>query len=474
MTAAAREIGEDMEFTLAEVAEAIGARLPAEIDSSLAVRAVATDSRTLVAGSLFFALRGERYDGHGFVAEALDRGALAAVVEMPVVHGDGRRLLRVGDALRALGDLAAWGRRRSAMRVVAVTGSNGKTTTKDMIGAICRAAFPPPQKVLQTDGNLNNLIGLPLTLLRADGDEVVGVLEMGMNRPGEIARMTEIAQPDVAVVTNVGRAHLEGLGSLAGVAEAKGEVFAGLPNDAVIAVNLDDEWVRRISAKFSGRRVTFGDDADVRAEDVCELGIDGFRFSLVVDGRRASVRLPMVGRHNVANALAAAAVAHALAIPMEAMVAGLEKPGAAAMRMQVVRLGNGVTVINDAYNANPTSMAAALEAIQLLRGRPVVVMGEMRELGTEERRAHREIGARAASVGVHELIAVGALAEEVAAGAIEAGMAATRVHTCVANGDAAEIVRSVWRPGDVVLVKGSRGAHMEEVVQLLEATGRAC
>lgn len=471
MQAATQRPNVAMKFTIGDVVDAIGAHASARCDRSTPIEHVVIDSRQVVPGCLFVALRGERHDAHGFVADALRAGAVAAVVSMPVVGADAERLLRVADTLRALGDLAAWARGRWALRVVAVTGSNGKTTTKEMIGAICRAAYPPPQKVLQTEGNLNNLIGLPLTLLRADGDEVVGVLEMGMNRPGEIARMREIARPDVAVVTNVGRAHLEGLGSLAGVAAAKGEVFAGLPNDAVIAVNLEDEWVRRIAEPFPGRRVTFGRGGEVRAEDVVDLGVDGIRFTLVVADERATVRLPFIGRHNLANALAAAAVARALGLGLDATVAGLEQAPAAAMRMQVLRLGNGVTVINDAYNANPTSTEAALEAIQQLRGRSVVVLGEMRELGSEERHAHREIGARAAALGATELVVVGAWAEEMALGAAAEGMPRERIHVCADHVEAAVAVIGRWQAGDVILVKGSRGAAMERVVQLLEDAG---
>jgi len=462
-----------MRLTVADIVAATGASLPAGCTPLAAFSGVGTDSRTLDPGELFVALRGEHFDGHEFVAAALAGGAEAALVDCVVPGVDGSRLLVVGDTLRALGDLAALMRRRSSMRVVAVTGSNGKTTTKEMIAAICEHACAPRHKVLKTQGNLNNLIGLPLTLLRADGDEAVGVLELGMNQPGEIARLTEIARPDFAVVTNVGHAHLERLGSLAGVAEEKGELYAGLPNDAVIAVNQDDEWVVRIAARFRGRRVTFGRDGDVQAAAVRNFGVDGMGFDLVIDDERRPVRLPFVGVHNVANALAAAALAHAMGIGLDAIVAGLSRRSAAQMRMQVIRLANGVTVINDAYNANPESTEAALRAVQLLPGRSVAVLGDMWELGSGGRRAHREIGARVASLGFDELFVVGALADEIEAGALEVGMPAAHVHVLASNAAAAEAVRAAWRGGDVVLVKGSRGMRMEEIVCALEDAGRS-
>lgn len=461
-----------MRLTAADVIAATGA-VPGPGHAALAgFTAVATDSRAAVDGALFVALRGERFDAHDFVPQALQAGAVAALVERPLPTVERDRLLVVDDTLRALGALAAWARRRCPMRVVAITGSNGKTTTKEMVAAICTEAYAPHGKVLKTEGNLNNLIGLPLTLLRADGDEVVGVLEMGMNQPGEIARMAEIARPDVAVVTNVGRAHLEGLGSLAGVAAAKGELYAGLPNESVIAVNLDDEWVRRIAAPFPGRRVTFGSGGDVQAAAVRDRGVDGIDFDLVVAGERVPVHLAHVGVHNVANALAAAAVAHALGVAPGAIAAGLARPPAAAMRMQVHELANGVTVINDAYNANPESTVAALRAVRLLQRRCVAVLGDMRELGEGSGGAHREVGACAAALGFDELVAVGEHGADVRDGALAAGMDAARIHVCASPAAAAQAVRAGWRAGDVVLVKGSRGMRMEEAVRALEDAGR--
>jgi UDP-N-acetylmuramoyl-tripeptide--D-alanyl-D-alanine ligase len=463
-----------MTWTFDDVLTATGGTPPRGAGSSLRFDTIATDSRQIQSGALFFALRGARHDGHAFVAAALRQGAVGAVVEQVPPDVPAHQLIRVPDTLRALGDLAAWTRVQSPLRVVAVTGSNGKTTTKEMIAAICAAAkFPPPRsRVLKTEGNLNNLIGLPLTLLRLHGDEAVAVVEMGMNQPGEIARLTAIARPDYAVVTNVGPAHLEGVGgTLAGVAAAKGELFAGLSPDATIAVNADDEWVRRIAAPFPGRQITFGQYGDVCARSVVDFHTDGVAFDLVIGGHSAKVRLRLVGVHNVSNALAAAAIGHAMGLDVDCIARGLEGAAVPAMRMQMARLANGVTLINDAYNANPSSVEAALVALRRCPGRSVVVLGDMWELGDEARRAHHTVGERAAALGVHQLVVLGAFAGAMADGARAAGLDADAVQVCGSHAEAAAAVVARWQPGDTVLVKGSRGMHMEEVARLLEGAG---
>jgi UDP-N-acetylmuramoyl-tripeptide--D-alanyl-D-alanine ligase len=466
-----------MSWTGRDVSEATGA------DGTLALgrvfNAVCTDSRRIEPGCLFIALRGPRHDAHDFAAGAIERGAGAVLVERIPAGVDATRVLRVADTLRALGDLAAWTRRRWGGTVVALTGSNGKTTTKEMLASICAGAYGGA--VCKTQGNLNNLIGLPLTILGLGGDERAAVLEMGMNAPGEIARMTEIAAPDVGVITNVGPAHLEGLGSIEGVAKAKGELFAGMQRDATIAVNMDDPWVARLAADFPGRRIEFGEGREVTARDALDRGWDEIAFRLEVGGRAAAVRLAMAGLHNVQNALAAAAAAHALGLDLDVIVAGLEAAVAPAMRMEVVRLANGVTVVNDAYNANPASTLAALRAVAHMPGRAIAVLGEMRELGAASAALHRDIGRAAAEIGFAVLLAVGSEAEHTAAGARAAG-GMMEIHVCPDAATAAETVAVLWRPGDAILVKGSRGpdteegvrrygARMVEVVRRLEEKG---
>jgi UDP-N-acetylmuramoyl-tripeptide--D-alanyl-D-alanine ligase len=335
--------------------------------------------------------------------------------------------------------------------------------------------------ILKTHANENNLVGLPLTLLRLDGSESAAVLEMGMNAPGEIARMTEIADPDVGVITNVGPAHLEGLGSIAGVAAAKGELFAGLRADAAIAVNMDDPWVVRAADHFRGRRVEFGCGRHVDASDVTPHGFDDIAFTLRVGTERAAVTLPMPGRHNVQNALAAAAAAAALGVDIATIAAGLAVAEAPKMRLQVLRLGNGVTVVNDAYNANPASTEAALDTVAGTAGRPIAVLGEMRELGAASDALHRRVGAHAAQAGIRWLLAVGPGAEAIADGARAAG-GDIEVSVCESAAAAAALLIERWRPGDVIVVKGSRGAddedgvrrygaRMAEVAARLEAAG---
>lgn len=440
---------------------------------TLIFESISTSSKEIAPGALFVALRGERHDGHSFVGEALQRGASGAIVEYVPAGVSPQHLVLVSDTLHALGDLAAWTRAQQPMKVVAVTGSVGKTTTKEMIAAVCEAAEPAGActRVLRTEGNFNNLIGLPLTLLRARGDEAVAVLEMGMNRPGEIARLTEIARPDYAVITNVGPVHIERLGSIAGVAAAKGELFAGLSPSAVIAVNADDEWIGRLAMPFAGRKVFFGQGGEVQARRVADFGSDGVAFDLVVNDRVVKTRLPLVGLHNVSNALAAAAIGHAMGIDIDVIARGLGRTMAVASRMQIIRLRNGVTLIDDAYNANPSSVEAALMALRRFSGRPVVVLGEMWELGDEARRAHHTVGERAAALGVQELFLLGARAAEMAAGARCGGMPAEAIHVCGSHAQVAEAVVARWQPGDTVLVKGSHGMRMEEVVRLLEGVG---
>ena len=460
-----------MHWTLPDLLTATGGVIAPQARGELYFDCVTTDSRVVKSGALFVALQGARHDAHDFVLEALQSGAAAAVVQRAVAGAPAERLVRVADTLKALGDLAAWTRAQCSLPVIAITGSNGKTTTKEMIAAICAAAGSA-EGVLKSEGNFNNLIGLPLTLLRLRGDERVVVLEMGMNHPGEIARLTEIARPNYAVITNIGSAHLQGVGgTLAGVAAAKGELFASLGRDAVIAVNRDDTWVRRIAARFPGRTVTFGRDGDVRARNVSEQSGDGVAFDLQIGADSVPVRLPLIGQHNVMNALAAASIGWAIGYSLAVIAQGLEHTVAPAMRMMIARLANGVTVINDTYNANPSSVEAALVALRRFSGRPVVVLGEMWELGDESRRAHFGVGERAASLGVQQLFLLGEQADAMAAGARAGGMRADTIHVCGSHAAAAAAVVAQWQPGDTVLVKGSRGMKMEEVVRLLEGAG---
>jgi UDP-N-acetylmuramoyl-tripeptide--D-alanyl-D-alanine ligase len=459
-------------FTAAEAAAAAGGTV-ALGPAGTPIAAVAVDSRAVVPGGMFVALPGERVDGHEFIIQALSRGARAAMVRAdrlgPVraalagaPGGPTPALIVVPDTGRALGELAAWHRRRFDPDVVAVTGSAGKTTTKDMLAAIAARRFV----VLKTRGNYNTDIGLPLTLLDLDQRHQVAVIEMGMRGRGEIARLAEIARPRAAVITNIGLAHVERLGSLEGIARAKGEVLDALPSDGFAVLNGDDEWCRRLGAGWGGRAAYFGfgPGCAVTGRDLTVAGT-GQRFTLAAAGGEVRVELPLPGRHNVANALAAAAAALELGVSLADVAGGLAEFAPAGMRMAVRRAG-GVTIIDDTYNANPASVVAAVATLRELAGggRAVAVLGEMRELGDFTAAAYREAAEAARGCGVALLVAVGGAAAEIAAAAREAGMPPAAVRECGDHAGAAALLAREVRAGDTVLVKGSRLARMEDVV----------
>jgi UDP-N-acetylmuramoyl-tripeptide--D-alanyl-D-alanine ligase len=457
-------------FDLDEVLSATRGEL-AHLGARLRFSGVTTDSRTVRPGELFVAIRGATHDGHRFLAEAAGRGAGAVLVER--VAADQRLdcgVVVVRETLAALGDLAAFHRRRRPAQILAVAGSNGKTTTKEMTAAILQAAFGV-EAVLHTHGTQNNLVGLPLTLLRLGERQRVAVLELGMNGPGEVWRLAEIALPDAGVITCVAPEHLEGVGSLHGAAEAEAELFRRLRPSATAVVNLDDPLVVAAAAAFPGRVIGFGDGGDVRAEAVQDHGLDGTAFRLHVGSDALSdVRLPVPGRHNVGNALAAAALATLAGAALAAVRDGLAHFEAPSMRMQVQRLASGVTVINDAYNANPASMAAALETLGASSAtRRLAVLGEMRELGTETEAAHEALGRTAAGTPLDLLVAIGPHADLVRAGAVEAGMESSRIVVAADHAEAGERLRGICRAGDLVLLKGSRGAALEAVLAHLVA-----
>ena len=437
---------------------------------------VSTDSRQVEKDGVFVALRGETRDGHVFVREAVRRGGGCLVVQRSIAGPKRVSVIRVRDTLKALGDMARFHRQKLAPRVLAITGSNGKTTTKEMLFAILQRARmedrPLRGKVLKTEGNYNNLVGLPLTLLRLRGRERAAVVELGTNRPGEIRRLTAIANPDLALITSVAPAHLSGLGTLAGVAREKGAIFRGLDPGGTAVVNLDDGRVVRQSRAFRGRVVTYGDGGFVRGEDPEMLSGGRLRFNLRVGRVRAPVRLRLCGMHNVRNAVGAAAMAHAFGADVAAIRAGLEAVRPVAMRMQLERL-DGIGIINDAYNANPASMEAALATLEALpgRGRRVAVLGDMLEMGTDEAGCHRKLGETAAGSGVDALYLLGRFARDIRQGALGAGMDRTAVRVARTHRKLASELRAELRKGDWVLIKGSRGAAMEKVLAAMKNEG---
>jgi UDP-N-acetylmuramoyl-tripeptide--D-alanyl-D-alanine ligase len=357
-----------------------------------------------------------------------------------------------------------------APKAVAITGSNGKTTTKEMLAAILEESFIHGEalrgKVLKTEGNFNNLVGLPLTLLRLRPKHRIAVVELGTNHPGEIERLTVIADPDLGIITSVAAAHLEGLNSLAGVAREKGALYRNMRRDGVIAVNTDDPWVRRLGEKFKGRKITYGTDGEVSAESPRWLGPDGVRFTLRVNGKRCAVRLNYLGEHNIGNATGAAALAHGLGVGLAAIRRGLQRARPFAMRMQV-ESWKGIGIINDAYNANPASMVSAVKTLAQMggAGERIAVLGDMFELGKDSRRQHRKLGKEVARAGIEGLYLLGNQAKEVQQGALQNGMPAERVTVAGQHRALAELLRSRAKKGDWLLFKGSRGMKMEKVIE---------
>ncbi|HSO06424.1 MAG TPA: UDP-N-acetylmuramoyl-tripeptide--D-alanyl-D-alanine ligase [Pelomicrobium sp.] len=430
--------------------------------------AVSTDSRALHEGALFVALRGERFDGHDSVEAAGGAGAAAALVDADwaLAHPDVALPLVVADDARiALGQLAAAWRARFAIPLVALTGSNGKTTVKEMLASILREATGNPETVLATQGNLNNDIGVPLMLLRLRGHHRFAVIEMGMNHAGEIAYLTGLARPTVALVTNAGQAHIEFLGSVEAIARAKGEIFDGLRADGVAVLNADDAHVSLWREQVANHRVIdFGLDhpAAVSAQ-VTALG-DGAELALQLPQGECRARLSVPGAHNVRNALAAAAAASALGIAPEAIGRGLTQFRGIAGRLAVVPGRSGAVVIDDTYNANPQSMRAALAVLAGKAGRRVFVMGDMGELGQDAMAMHRGIGEAARELGVDALFALGEQSKAAAEAFGGAGRSYARVEELLAD------LEKELAPGVTVLVKGSRFMRMERVVISLAAS----
>jgi len=426
---------------------------------------VATDSRNLPAGCLFVALRGERFDGHAFAAKALQAGAAAVMVEASAGL-DVSPAIVVPDTRQALGQLAAWHRMNLPARVMAITGSNGKTTVKEMLAAIL-AADAGEAAVLATRGNFNNEIGMPLTLLGLAPRHRYAVLEMGMNHPGELTYLSRLARPDVALVNNALRAHLEGLGTVEAVARAKGEIYIGLKHDGVALINADDPHAGLWREMADGRRiVTFGvEQGDVRAD----YRLTGYGAELTVHTPAGDVAttLNVPGLHNVRNAVAAAAAAWVLGIPAAAIAQGLAAFAGVKGRLQVHPCILGARLIDDTYNANPDSVAAAIAVLAAQAGQRILVLGDMGELGPEAPDLHREIGAAARQAGIDRLLCLGELSLAAAESFGPGAMHFERIEELLAE------IENALGPETTVLVKGSRFMKMERVVSsFLE--GHAC
>lgn len=465
-------------FTVEEILEITSARpLPAETarEARRGVERISTDSREVQRGDLFLALQGERYDGHTFVEEAVRKGAIGAVVSREwSPAGKPWLLVEVEDTLRAYQQLAAYHRSRFDIPVVAVTGSNGKTTTKEMVAAV----LAERGRVLKTEGNLNNRVGVPRTLLRLSEEDRAAVIEMGVDQVGQTSRLCDLVRPTIGVITNIGPDHLELFGSLEASAQAKAELLDYLlPEDAVV-LNVDDPYFDYLAARARCPVTSFGlgETAQVRAVDVTSDASRGTVFGLQLRGRArpAPMTLAAHGSHNVANALAAAAVGHLLGMSSTAIGRGLAHFRPAAMRSEVTAAGD-ITIINDCYNANPASMKAAIDMLHgLSQGRrKVAVLGDMLELGPASPKLHREVGEYLGQKGVAYLIAVGELGRELAAGAKRAGVPVSHISEVADAAAAAKTVKALVQSGDVVLVKASRRLLLEQVVASLRMTGKS-
>jgi UDP-N-acetylmuramoyl-tripeptide--D-alanyl-D-alanine ligase len=448
-------------FTADDLVRLTGGRLLAQSDRP--IRGAAVDSRLIVPGEVFVALPGERTDGHVFVAEAVARGAAALIVARPATDpsalGD-VTVIRVADPLAALGAIAGGWRRRFEPLVIGVTGSIAKTSTKEAVAAVLSTRF----RTLRSEGNQNNEIGLPLTLMRLGPEHEAAVLEMGMYVGGEIADLARMARPSIGVVTAVQPVHLSRIGSLEAIEAAKGELLEALPPGGTAILNADDPIVRGMGARSAARSMSYGfaADADVGAQAVTSAGLDGMRFVLRADGVRRPMTIPTLGRLSVHNALAAAAVGRAAGLSLDEIAAGLAAGWSAPHRVQLVRLGP-VTLVDDTYNASPRSVVAALDLMSGLPGRRGAVLGEMLELGDASDEGHRVVGEAAART-VDWLVVVGAGASGIAEGARAAGMDPASILRVRDAEEAVESLPPRLRDGDIVLVKASRGTALDRVV----------
>jgi UDP-N-acetylmuramoyl-tripeptide--D-alanyl-D-alanine ligase len=453
-----------MKLALSKIAEFISAT--GEFPAEAVAQGYSIDSRTIGPGELFFAVKGERFDGHDFVSSALEKGAAAAVIRRDQAQrfASKQRLLAVDDTLAALQNLATAVRKLWGKPLVGVTGSMGKTTTKEAIAHVLASRF----RVLKSEGNFNNHFGLPMMLLQIEPEHDIAVIEMGMSHAGEIRALAKIAQPNTGVVTNVAPVHLEFFDSLAGIARAKYELIESLPADGTAVLNADDEYVSQFGRDFSGRVILYGtrETADVRAEKIQSRGAEGAEFDVVTNDGCVHAMLPLMGQHNILNVLAAVSVGLAHGLSLNEAVAALATLAAADKRGQVLHLGN-ITVVNDCYNSNPKALRAMVDALASMKAkRRIVVAGEMLELGPTGEQMHRAAGREIAGQSVDFLLAVRGLARAMVDGAKEAGTRAEFVETPELAG---EWLARETRDGDVVLLKASRGVKLEKALEIWQS-----
>jgi UDP-N-acetylmuramoyl-tripeptide--D-alanyl-D-alanine ligase len=453
-----------MKLTLARVAEFVSAA--GEFAPDVIAQGYSIDSRSVGPGQLFFAVKGERLDGHDFVGQALEKGAVAAVVRRDQLgrYPAGARSLAVEDTLVALQTLATAVRKVWGKPLIAVTGSAGKTTTKEAIAHVLSARF----RVMKSEGNFNNHFGLPLMLLKLEPEYDVAVIEMGMSHAGEIRALARIAQPEIGVVSNVAPVHLEFFDSLAGIARAKYELIESLPAGGTAVLNADDEYVSQFGRDFNGKVVMYGTGvtAHVRAENIRSKGAEGAEFDVVIGAVREHATLPLVGEHNVLNALAAVAVGLERGLKPAEAVGALSTLAPVEKRGQVLQVGNS-TVINDCYNSNPKALEAMVDALAgIAATRRIVVAGEMLELGPAGEEMHRQAGRHIAEKKIDVLVGVRGLAQTMVEGAKSGG---TRAEFVPASEEAGEWLAREARDGDVILLKASRGVKLEKALEVWKA-----
>ncbi len=456
-------------LTLKEIARAVSGRL-LHGQAGSTVAAVSTDSRSMTPGALFVPLVGPRFDAHAFIPQAFAGGATAVLAACPPPNdgalSSGHGWIQVTDTLRALQQLAAWYRRQFNLPVIGITGSVGKTSTKEMVAD----ALAPAHTVLRTQGNLNNEIGLPLTLLRLDQTHTAAVVEMGTDRPGEIPFLSRLTRPTHGIVTNIGLSHIAHFASREAIRAEKLRVADGFPaGQGVLFLNGDDPSLSALRGTLATPAVWYGTQpwCDMRAAQI-EIQASCTSFTLSHASGQIRVRLPIAGVHHVHNALAAAAVAHSLDVDLATVASGLRQYRGVALRQQL-RQGRGLDVIDDSYNASPDSVRSGLEVLMAFpaNGRRVAVLADMYELGDYARAAHEEVGRLASEQGVETLVAVGEMAEWVRAGAESASSQTPHVHTCATLAEAYEVLARVLTAGDVILVKGSRGMRTDRLARAL-------
>ena len=453
-----------MNLTLEEINTAVGGTL--EGQGNLKVKGYSIDSRTLKPGELFIAIKGPRFDGHQFVQQAIEKKAAAVVVEQKAAVTPS---IRVTSTIEALQNLARDVRRKWGMPIIGVTGSAGKTTTKEMVAAVLGKKFT----VLRSVGNLNNEFGLPLCLLRVERYQNIGVLEMGMSAKGEIRKLASIAEPNEGVVTNVNPVHLEFFKSVDEIAEAKAELIQGLHDPKVAYLNNDDTRVRSMSHGFSGKVVTYGvrSAATFGVQRMRDLGLDGTAFTVRHAGKDYEFILPLLGQHNVVNAVAAVAVGATHEVPWDDMREAIGELKPEKMRGEVIKFREGFAVIDDSYNSNPKALTEMIRFLARVSGfqRKILVAGEMLELGSEGTTLHRDCGREAARAGLSLVVAVQGRAKEILDGAREAGMDLSRLKFVRDAVQAGDVLARTVQKGDLVLIKGSRGVRLEQAINTLRA-----